>query len=176
MKLVAHAREVLVKRLVPSVLFAAALFVPRAAHAQLPVPSLALVGGVSNYDLSGTGSTAFGAVRVDVPLLAVIAEGSLGMMRPKEQDGTRTYVIPEVQLQYQLFPLLVRPYLGVGGGVFKAIAGPDPQRSDFTLSAAAGVRATIPLIGFGVRAEARVRGIGSGFSGSSTELTVGVSF
>jgi hypothetical protein len=154
----------------------ALVIAPQSVRAQLPIPSLSIVGGVSQYDLSGTGSTPIGAVRVDVPLFVLLAEGSLGVMRPKEQSGTRTYVIPEVQLQYQLLPMLVRPYIGVGAGVFRAIAGPDPRRSDMTLSAAAGVRATVPLIGFGLRAEARVRGIGSGFSGSATELTVGVSF
>jgi hypothetical protein len=146
------------------------------ARAQLPIPTFAVVGGVSNFDLSGTGSTAIGAVRVDVPLLLVLAEGSLGVMRPKEDVGTRTYIIPEVQVQYQILPLLVRPYVGVGAGVFKAVSGPDPHTSDVTLSASAGVRFSIPLLPIGFRAEARVRGVGSGFTGSATELTVGVSF
>jgi len=146
------------------------------ASAQLPLPSFAVVGGVSHFDLSGTGTTAIGALRAEIPLLSLVAEGSFGVMRPKEQDGTRTYIIPEAQLQYQILPILVRPYIGVGGGLFKAVSGPDPHNSDFTASAAVGVRATLPLTGFGLRAEARVRGIGSGFGGSSTELTVGVSF
>lgn len=147
-----------------------------AAHAQLPIPSLALVGGVSHYNLDGSGSTPFGAVRVDVPLLALVAEGSLGVLRPKENTGTRTYIVPEAQLQYQLFPFLVRPYVGVGVGTFKAVAGADPHPSDVTFSGSAGVRATVPLIGFGVRAEARTRAIGSGFGRRSTEWTLGVSF
>ncbi len=149
---------------------------PATARAQLPLPSFAVVGGVSHFDLNGTGTTPIGALRVDVPLFVVLAEGSLGVMHPKEDNGSHTYVIPEVQLQYQLLPVLVRPYIGVGAGLFKAVSGPDPRRSDFTASAAVGVRATVPLIGFGLRAEARVRGIGSGFGGSATELTVGVSF
>jgi hypothetical protein len=146
------------------------------ARAQLPIPSFAIVGGVSSYDLSGTGKTPIGAVRVDLPLLVLIAEGSLGVMRPDEQiAGRRTYVIPEVQLQYQFLPVLVRPYVGVGGGIFRAISGPDPHRSDFTLSASAGVRVSLPLTGLGVRGEVRVRGIGSGFRGSATEWTLGLS-
>jgi hypothetical protein len=148
----------------------------RSASAQLPIPSLAIVGGVSHFDLNGTGSTPIGALRVDVPLLALVAEGSLGVMRPTENDGTRTYVIPEAQLQYQLLPILVRPYVGVGAGVFKAVSGPDPRRNDLTLSASAGVRATVPLTGFGFRAEARLRGIGSGFGAGAAEFTLGVSF
>lgn len=145
-------------------------------RAQLPIPSLAIVGGVSHYSLDGSGSTPFGAVRVDVPLLTLVGEGSVGILRPKENGGARTYIVPEVQLQYQLLPVLVRPYIGIGGGVYKAIAGADPHPSDLTLSASAGVRATIPLTGIGLRAEARARGIGSGFSRSATEWTLGVSF
>jgi hypothetical protein len=152
------------------------LLLASGAAAQLPIPSLGVVGGVSYFDLSGTGTAPIGALRVDIPLLSLVAEGSFGVMRPKEDDGTRTYIIPEAQLQYQLLPILIKPYLGVGGGLFKAVSGPDPHNSDFTLSAAAGIRASLPLTGFGLRAEARVRGIGSGFRGSATELTVGVSF
>src|SRR4051812_12340703 len=148
----------------------------QSAHAQLPIPSVAVVGGVSFFDLSGTGSTPIGAVRLDIPLLALVAEGSFGVMRPKEDAGTRTYIIPEAQLQYQLFPLLVRPYIGVGAGWFRAVSGPDQHTNDLTLSASAGVRFSIPLVPFGLRAEARVRGIGSGFTGSASELTVGASF
>ncbi|HEX4681241.1 MAG TPA: hypothetical protein VH277_00960 [Gemmatimonadaceae bacterium] len=148
----------------------------RPAHAQLPIPSFAVVGGVSSYDLSGTGTTAVGALRVDIPLLLLLAEGSLGVMRPKEDAGTRTYIIPEAQLQYQLFPLLVRPYIGVGAGWFRAVSGPDPLRNDITLSASAGVRLSIPLLPVGLRAEARLRGIGSGFGSSATEFTLGASF
>jgi hypothetical protein len=158
--------------LVCAALFAAA----RSLQAQLPIPSLAVVGGVSHYDLSCTGSAPIGALRLDIPLLALVAEGSFGVMHAKEDAGSHTYIIPEAQLQWQILPILVRPYIGVGGGLFKAVSGPDPRRSEFTASASAGVRFSIPLLPVGLRAEARVRGIGSGFGGSATELTVGVSF
>jgi hypothetical protein len=148
----------------------------RSAAAQLPFPTFAVVGGVSHFDLAGTGTGPIGAARVDIPLLLLLAEGSFGVMRAKEDMGTRTYIIPEAQLQYQLLPLLVRPYLGVGAGWFRAVSGPDPHRNDVTLSASAGVRFSIPLLPLGLRAEARFRGIGSGFNSSATELTVGASF
>jgi hypothetical protein len=149
---------------------------PTAAAAQLPIPSIAIVGGVSSYDLSGTGSTPIGALRVDIPLLALVAEGSLGVMAPKEDPGRTTYVIPEVQLQYQILPILVRPYIGIGGGLFKGVSGVKSDFSEMTLSAAAGIRATLPLTGLGLRVEGRIRGIGSGFNGTSAELTAGISF
>ncbi|MDB4878265.1 MAG: hypothetical protein JWM41_4711 [Gemmatimonadetes bacterium] len=134
------------------------------------------MGGVSHYNLSGTGTAPFGALRLEIPLLIAVAEGSLGVFRPNENGVHRTYVIPEAQLQWQLLPVLVKPYIGIGGGWFRAVSGPDPRRNDFTLSAAAGIRVGIPLTGFGVRAEARVRGIGSSFGSSATELTLGVSW
>ena len=151
-------------------------FVPLAAGAQLPLPSFAALGGVTHYNLNGSGNTAIGALRADLPLFSLRLEGSVAVMRPHENDGTRTFVIPEAQLQYQLFPFLVQPYIGIGGGVFDAVAGPDPHRRDATFSASAGVRVGAPLIGVGLRAEARARGIGSGFSRSATELTIGLSF
>jgi hypothetical protein len=144
--------------------------------AQLPIPTFGLAGGVSHFDLSGTGSAPIAAVRVDLPLFPLIAEGSLTAFRPDEQNGVRrSYVIPEAQLQFQLFPMFVRPYVGVGAGYFRAITGPDPHRNDVTYSASAGIRAGFPTLPFSVRAEFRVRGIGSGFGGSTTEWTIGVS-
>ncbi|MDB4912457.1 MAG: hypothetical protein JWM95_101 [Gemmatimonadetes bacterium] len=157
-------------------LLAGATLTPRIAHAQLPIPSLSVVGGVSSYDLSGTGTTPFGALRLEVPLIFLIAEGSLGVMRPSEGSGTHTYIIPEVQAQWQLLPFLVKPYIGVGGGLFRAISGPGTHANTITGSASAGVRVGVPLIGAGFRAEARVRGIGSGFGGSAVEYTAGVSW
>jgi hypothetical protein len=157
-------------------LLAAATLAPAARAQLLPIPHVSVMGGVSQWDLSGTGTSPFGAVRLEVPLVFIIAEGSLGVFRPNEQGGTRTYVIPEAQLQWQILPLLVRPYIGVGGGWFKAVSGADPKRSQLTGSASAGVRVGIPFIGAGLRGELRVRGIGSGFSGSAADWTVGVSW
>jgi hypothetical protein len=145
------------------------------ASAQLPIPSVSIVGGVTHFNLAGTGTSPFGALRIEVPLLSLIAEGSLGVFRATEVDGRRTYLIPEAQLQWQLLPLLVKPYVGLGGGLLRAIEGPGVHRSEFTGSASAGVRVGIPLIGAGLRGEVRVRGIGSGFSSSATEWVLGVS-
>ena len=165
-----------------SKLFAAALIIAavaapgsRAAAQVLPIPHLSVMGGVSQFDLSGTGTAPFGAIRVDVPLVFIIAEGSLGVFRPNESSGTSTYIIPEAQIQWQILPFLVKPYIGIGGGLFKAISGPS-KASEVTASASAGVRLSVPLIGAGLRGEVRVRGIGSGFGGSAAEWTLGVSF
>jgi hypothetical protein len=149
---------------------------PSATHAQLPRPHVSLMGGVAQFDLSGTGTARFGAVRVDLPVFFAIAEGSLGVFRPKEDPGRRTYMIPEVQLQWQFLPFVVKPYLGAGVGYFRATSGPSPHPSDVTLSASGGVRVAAPLIPLGVRGELRVRGIGSRFTGSTAEWTIGVTW
>jgi hypothetical protein len=153
---------------------ASVVFLPAVGSAQ--IPRLGIAGGVTQFDLSGTGSTPFGAVRVELPLAMFILEGSVGAFRPQEQLGERrTYIIPEGQLQWQLFPTIIRPYLGVGGGWVRAIAGPDPHNQDGTVSASAGVRAGLPGMPFTIRAELRVRGIGTGFKGSAAEWTIGLS-
>jgi hypothetical protein len=144
------------------------------ASAQLPIPSVTIVGGVTHFNLAGSGTSAIGALRIDVPLLSLIAEGSLAAFRSYEEDGRRTYLIPEAQLQWQLLPLLVRPYIGLGGGLFRAIEGPGPHPNEFTGSASAGVRVGIPFIAAGFRGEVRVRGIGSRFGSSATEFVLGV--
>jgi hypothetical protein len=154
----------------------APLFAHR-ADAQLPIPSLGIAGGITHFDPKGSDAvtTPFGAVRLDIPLIALIAEGSLGAFRPTESGGTRTYIVPEAQLQFPIFPFIVRPYVGVGAGWVQAITGPDPHPNNGTISASAGVRAGLPLVGFGLRAEVRVRTIGSGFSSRAAEWTLGVS-
>jgi hypothetical protein len=145
------------------------------ASAQLPVPTFAILGGVSHYDLSTSGSAPFGAVRLEIPIATLVAEGSFGAFRPDEQTVQRTYIVPEVQLQWQILPMIVRPYVGAGIGWFRAVSGPSPTPNDVTYSASAGVRLGLPLIGFGLRAEARTRGIGSGLARKSTEFAVGIS-
>src|SRR5205085_10152172 len=47
----------------------------RHAQAQLPIPTVGIVCGISHFDLSGTGTGAIGALRVDLPLLFVLAAG-----------------------------------------------------------------------------------------------------
>jgi len=153
-----------------------ALSPSRRLGAQLPIPSFGIAGGVSQFDLSGAGTAPFGALRLDLPISALILEGSLGAFRTNEQfNAHRTYIVPEGQLQIQLFPMFIRPYVGVGGGWVREVSGPDPRRNEMTLSASAGIRAGLPILPFSIRAELRVRGIGSGFGGSAAEWTLGLS-
>jgi hypothetical protein len=146
-----------------------------AARGQLPIPSVTVMGGVSHFDLGAPGTAPFGAVRIDLPVASLIAEGSLGVFRPNDGGTSRVDVIPEAQLQWQILPLFVRPYVGAGIGWFRAVNGPSPLENTVTLSAAAGVRIGIPLTRFGIRGEARTRTIGS-TNRRATEWTVGVNW
>jgi hypothetical protein len=157
---------------------AAAAAAPAHAHAQAGAstrPSIAVGAGVSQFDLSGTGTAPVFTARVDYPLGRVLlAEGGVAVARPDQQFGdTTTFVVPEVGVQIQL-PRRVAPYLGVGVG-----AALDFRRerdggtvSDPTFSGAAGVRAWLTER-VGLRGELRVRGIGTRFTGSAAEWTGG---
>ena len=148
---------------------------PLYSKAQLPIPTFAVLGGVSHFNLSTTGTAPFGAVRLEVPIATLLVEGSLGAFRPDERTVQRTYIIPEAQLQWQILPVIVRPYVGAGIGWLRAISGPSPAPNDVVYSASAGVRIGLPLLGFGLRGEARTHAGGSGLDRKSTEFIVGVS-
>jgi hypothetical protein len=154
----------------------AAASLPPAATAQSePRPSraLSISAGVFHYDLSGVAMTPMVALRADFPLgRALLIEGGFGVARPEAGSGGRaTMLIPEAQLHFQLPLGRVLPYLGVGGGAAVAAQAGDVE-SAVTASAAGGFRAWLtPRVG--IRAELRVRGIGSGFEGAADEWTVG---
>lgn len=134
--------------------------------------SVALVGGISQFDLSGTGTTGVLGLRGEVHAKRwLVLEAGLTAFRPQEQSGkTATYAIPEVQVQLQVPSRGVRPYLGLGVGSLLSTGDRDAQR---TVSGAGGVRIAIPESRFDVRAELRVRGIGESFTGSMAEWTLG---
>jgi hypothetical protein len=151
------------------------ILLPGLLAAQLPLPKLSLVGGVSHYDFGGAeseGSAPIGAIRVEVPVVLFVAEGSLGLFRPRLGGTARTEVIPEVQAQWQLIPIAIRPYVGVGVGWLKPLSGPSV--SEVTYSGSVGVRGNVPLFPLGVRAEVRYRILGSTFNRHATEITLGV--
>jgi hypothetical protein len=153
-----HPRHRHIVRLAAAV--TALLFVARAATAQgiRPRSEIGIAGGVAQWDLSGTGTAPFAALRVDRELTSwLILDGALGVLRPAEQvTERRTYLIPEAQLQVQLANGMIRPYLGAGVGYMKAISG--SSRSYGIFSGSGGARVTVsPLLD--VRGELRVTGV-----------------
>jgi hypothetical protein len=137
--------------------------------------TLNLAAGVSVWDLSGTGNSIIFAARVDRPLgaLWLLGEGSLATFATKEQSGSNTYLIPEVQLQLQV-PRTVAPYIGAGLGAFSRVASDVPDVTSLTTSAAVGVRLWGIIPRGVIRAEFRLRGIGREFTGSAFETTGGI--
>lgn len=140
-----------------------------------PRPALSLSAGISQFDLSGTGTTSIIALRGEYPLVPVLLiEGGVTIARPQQALGERgTLLMPELQLQLQL-PRRVAPFIGLGTGFAHdgvvARYGGDANR--ITFSGAAGLRAAITRQ-VGLRAELRVRYIGTGFNGSTADWTLG---
>ena len=131
------------------------------------------VSGVSQFDLSGTGTTTIVGIRFDRSIRRwLIAEGALSFINPREQSFERsTYAIPELQLQAQwAAPRFLRPYVGVGGGW---LIGTEGQGRRGTASTAVGLRYVGQASPFGARAELRVRGVGQLFGSSAAEWTLG---
>jgi len=174
--------EMTVRRITPrarraaALAIAAAFVLPTAALAQNAGAggrALSISAGAFQYDLSGTGTTPMVAFRADFALnRALLLEGGFGLARPGQDFGGRaTIVTPEAQLQLQLPLGRVLPYVGVGGGAALG-GGAGDFDAAVTASAAGGVRTWLTERA-GLRAELRVRGIGSGFEGAAAEWTGG---
>lgn len=168
-------------RFLVSALFVATLLGPTAAFSQVPqtAPSVSLSAGWFNFDLSGTGDTLAVAVQGTLPISPlVLVEGGLLFARPRQQFGEiTTLVVPDIQAQLQ-WPLgRVAPYIGLGGGAVLDFASDDAGGldSDLAISGAAGARAAL-TDRLGVRAELRVYGFGTRFTGSGTALTAGLAW
>lgn len=152
---------------------AAQLDSPPTANAPFGRPrhAAAILVGASQFDMSGTGTAAFASARIEREVQRwLVAEGALGLFRPREQFGRQdTYAIPEAQLQLQLPLGVVRPYLGAGAGYL--LGGDRTGRG--SASGSAGLRATIPGTALDARGELRVRGVGRNFGAAMAEWTLG---
>lgn len=173
---VTDLKEIVVPRLSLTLAIASLLSVTTVAQAQRPPQRFAIgaVAGATQYDLSGTGTTAVVGLRAEHQLQRwLVGEVALGLFRITPQFGgsSLTYTIPEAQLQLQLPLGIVRPYLGAGGG-WVLVRGGETG----TASGAIGTRVLVPGTGLDTRAELRVRGIGSSFSGATAEWTVGLAY
>lgn len=151
----------------------AAVSASRPAQAQEAGPAIAVVGGLSQYDLSGTGDTFFAAVRVEAPLSSIVlVEPGLTFSRYDTQGGsTVSLLFVDMQLQLQGRGVL-SPYIGAGGGPAFAFR---EGRTDIqlSLSAALGLRYRIKQV-WRVGGELRVRAIDP-FAGNTAEWGLGVS-
>jgi hypothetical protein len=146
------------------------------AAAQLNHPHLTVLAGGSTYDMSRSGTSPFGAVRIDLPFVKIVYEAGLGVFEARESVGGKsTYLIPEVQVQWQLAPNRIRPYIGVGGGYIGNVSGPADNWWSATGSASVGARVTVPATSIGFSGEVRVRGFSGGVEGGkSVEYALGL--
>lgn len=135
--------------------------------------ALAVAGGVVQYDLSGTGTTGFGAARLEVPLTSVVLlEPGLTFSRYDAQFGSSVSLLfPEVQLQLQGRGV-VSPYIGVGVGPALAFAEGESD-TELSLSGALGLRVRVDPQ-WRIGGELRIRAIDP-FAGTTAEWGLGVS-
>jgi hypothetical protein len=134
---------------------------------------IAVVGGPSIYDLSGTGTAlAIGPQLPWYPGKPFVVESGIIFFTYSSQFETRTsYLMPELSLQVQGHLKRVRPFIGMGAGVAFGISGPD--QTDLTLHATAGIRAEVGGA-WGLRGELRVRSIDP-WVGTTADFLLGVS-
>ena len=162
-------------RVVLSFLGAFALSGLSVAHAQQPSWGLSVSGSRVDYDLSGVGSTAGVAVRATRALSPHVSLELRSLFaQPRQQFGSSTLFAPEAQLQYRWNAGRLEPYVGAGLGT-SALKSSFHTEWDPTVSFAAGtgVRLTerVALTG-----EFRLRGHELRFTGTTTEISAGVSW
>lgn len=162
----------------PLLLFGLLLPIARGA-AQSAEPAsrdlfVSLLGGASQFDLSGTGTDPMVSVRVETAARPwLVLEGAVSTFRPQEQFAQRRrYVLPEAQVQLQVPARIVRPYLGLGLG--SMIASEGSARVRVTTPVAAGLRVVLPGRDVHLRGELRVRPVGREFSGVTADWLGGI--
>ena len=133
--------------------------------------SVSVVAGVSQWDLSGAGTSPITGLRVDTELRRwLVGEAALGLFRPDEQfSQNNTYIIPEVMVQLQIPTRVFRPYIGVGTGTFSG----GGRGNSLTVAGATGFRISVPNTRVDVKAELRARAIEQSLSASAAEWTFG---
>ncbi|MBW3535369.1 MAG: porin family protein [Gemmatimonadetes bacterium] len=157
----------------------AALALPAAASAQHDRTHASLMAGITEFDLSGVGTTGIYALRAAMPWHEnLLVEGSLSYARTGQQFGSTDLFLPEIQAQLQGTWRRLSPYLGLGAGVaIDRPSGPTdgPTDVDFAPAFSVGVRVGVAR-GVGVRIDGRLHGIEADFTGTVSELTGGLMF
>ncbi len=168
-------------RTVPACLLACALSatLPGAASAQDQNRiALALSGGITTYDLAGTGTAGVAEAAAYLPVLSFfVVEAGLGFLRYDQYDDPQlsshvSYLLPELSFQVQVPGRVANPYLGGGAGLAVVVEG--RSATDMTLHAVLGVRAWLGAR-WGARSEVRLRSIDP-FAGNTFDFTVGIQY
>ena len=103
--------------------------------------SVVVIAGPATYDLSGTGTTGFGAVRLSIPIGASFDfEPGLHYFRYTILGTSReAFLITEFQFQFVPLETRVSPYFGSGGGL-AWVSSPGDDYFNETVTTALGVR------------------------------------
>lgn len=131
---------------------------------------MAVAGGPSSYDLSGTGTLAIAGAGYEWPVAPFfLVEPGLRYFayRPQLSAGTTHFLFPEVSLQLQVPGGPFRPYLGGGAGTSFEFGATDEVA--VTLHGAVGFR--LLFDGWGLRPELRLRSIDP-FAGVTADYTL----
>lgn len=157
----------------------AALLASAAAMADAHAQAFTLAGGARLYDGDDGESATMAALRTEFPIgtTALIEfASSIAEIPDANRSGVRS--VFEAQLQY-LMPLgdVLTPYVGAGAGIghVNQVSAQDEAGWQGVLSASAGVRVAFAEQ-LAVVIDTRVRGMGVDFSGSHTDITVGLRY
>lgn len=142
----------------PLALALVCLLLPPGVHAQGGT-AVAVLGGPSQFDLSGTGTSVAVSFRASHELSRILVlEGAVAHLPYTTQaDDDVHHLFPELQLQLQWPGRRALPYLGAGVGASWGFR-PETTELEATLSGTGGVR--IPVAGsWAIQAELRVRSV-----------------
>jgi hypothetical protein len=147
----------------------------RSSPAQTPdaAQAFSLVGGLMQYDLSGTGNAFFAAARVELPLSSIVLlEPGLTFSQYDADFGSEVSLLfGDVQLQLQGRGGL-SPYIGVGVGPAFAFTRGE-SATELSVSGALGLRVRLDPR-WRIGGELRIRAIDP-FAGTTAEWGLGVS-
>lgn len=169
-------------RMIRSTIHRSVLAALLAAVAMAPEGSaqaVSVAAGARLYDGDEGGRALMVAIRTEFPVgtgALVEFASSVSDMAEPARSAVRTVFEAQVQLPIRLGEVLT-PYVGAGGGIgnVNRVSTSDASGWKAVLSASAGVRIEL-ADQLGMVVDARVRGVGTEFTGSHTDLTVGVRY
>lgn len=157
----------------------AALLASAAAMADGHAQGITVAGGARLFGGDDGESATMAAVRTEFPIgTSALIEfaSSISEVPNQGRGGVRSVFEAQVQLPVRLGDVLT-PYFGAGGGMghVNQVSGGANEGWQGVLSASTGVRVAFSEQ-LGMVLDARVRGIGLDFTGSHTDLTVGLRY
>jgi hypothetical protein len=157
----------------------AALLASAAVVADADAQAFTLAGGARLYDGDDGESATMAALRTEFPIgtgALIEFASSIAEVPDDRRSGVRSVFEAQVQIPIRLGDVLT-PYVGAGAGIGHVNAGSGDLDEGWqaVLSGGAGVRVALAEQ-LGVVIDARVRGLAGGFSGSHTDVTVGLRY